>query len=102
MKKITLSLIILLISTFVISQDDPVLLKIDNEEYHASEFMYIYSKNNPNPSFQKDSLSEYMELFINYKLKIKEIIKNAINPILSIVGEFLGQSGYSYIIWYFL
>ena len=52
--------------------EDPVVLTIDGEGIHASEFLYIYTKNNPNPSFKKADLDEYLELFINYKLKVKE------------------------------
>lgn len=53
-------------------ENDPIVLTIDGEGIHASEFLYIYTKNNPNPSFKKKDLNEYMELFINYKLKVKE------------------------------
>lgn len=53
-------------------ENDPVVLTIDGEGIHESEFLYIYTKNNPNPSFKKKDLDAYMELFINYKLKVKE------------------------------
>ncbi|HIP36593.1 MAG TPA: peptidyl-prolyl cis-trans isomerase [Crocinitomix sp.] len=52
--------------------DDPVVLTIDGDEYKLSEFVYIYTKNNKNPSFKKKDLNEYMNLFIDYKLKVKE------------------------------
>jgi peptidyl-prolyl cis-trans isomerase SurA len=67
---------LILLALFTVSSfaqnNDPVVLTIDKEDFHASEFQYIYSKNNPNPSYQKDSLDQYMELFINYKLKVHE------------------------------
>jgi len=64
--------------------------------------------------FQKDSKTYEIEcgfekngdIHINYEIddviaieEAQEIIKNAINPILNIVGEFLGQSGYSYVMF---
>lgn len=72
MKKIHLFLLGTLFSAAVFSQDsDPVVVTIEGEQVRASEFLYIYLKNNDNPSFQKDSLDGYMQLFINYKLKVK-------------------------------
>jgi len=72
MKKIHLFLLGTLFSAAVFAQDnDPVVLTIEGEQVRASEFLYIYLKNNDNPSFQKDSLDSYMQLFINYKLKVK-------------------------------
>ena len=53
--------------------DDPVVLTIDGKGIHASEFLYIYLKNNNDPPkkrFKKKKLDAYMELFINYKLKV--------------------------------
>lgn len=72
MKKIHLFLLGTLFSAAVIAQDnDPVVVTIEGEQVRASEFLYIYLKNNDKPSFEKDSLDNYMQLFINYKLKVK-------------------------------
>ena len=71
MKKIHLLLVAFTLTLSSYAQkNDPVILTIDNETIHASEFEYIYSKNNPNPSYKKDSLDDYMKLFVNYKLKV--------------------------------
>ncbi len=46
------------------------VLKIGNQSFQTEEFDYIYNKNNPgslNPMTQK----EYLNLFVNYKLKVK-------------------------------
>ena len=72
MKKLPLLVLGLLFNFVLFAQEDPVVLTIDGEDIHASEFMYIYSKNNDAVSFDKDSLDNYMELFINYKLKVRE------------------------------
>lgn len=78
MKKVQLLLIGILIATVSLAHDDekdPIVLTIDGDGIHKSEFLYIYTKNNPNPSYKKKDLDAYMELFINYKLKVKEAEK---------------------------
>lgn len=88
MKKLHLLLIGLLLSVGSIAQEkDPVVLTIDGDDIHASEFLYIYSKNNDEPSFSKDSLADYMELFINYKLKVKEAQAKQYDTIPRLINE---------------
>jgi peptidyl-prolyl cis-trans isomerase SurA len=73
MKKLLVLLSGLLFAVCNFAQEkDPVVLTINGDDIHESEFWYIYSKNNPNPSTKKEDLDAYMELFINYKLKVKE------------------------------
>ncbi len=80
MKKITSILTALLLSSLSIAQsiDDPVILTIDNQSFTVSEFNYIYTKNQKVKKGEKDtlykpaSLDSYMELFIDYKLKVRE------------------------------
>ncbi len=54
-------------------QKDAVLLTIEDEPVYASEFKHVYLKNIDlvKDESQKD-VDEYLQLFINYKLKIKE------------------------------
>ena len=47
-------------------------MTINNKPVTKSEFLQIYTKNNPNPSFDKDSLDRYMQLFEVFKLKVAE------------------------------
>ena len=53
----------------------PTLLKINDQTVSADEFEYLYQKNN---STQEDSLwnrekiQEYLDLYINFKLKVEE------------------------------
>ena len=54
-------------------QEDPVLFTIGGEPTHSSEFEYIYQKNNSSEAdYSKESISEYLNLFINFKLKVKK------------------------------
>lgn len=64
----------LFFTPFIHSQDrDLVLLKIDNEPVYTSEFKRVYLKNIDlvKDESQKD-IDQYLELFIKYKLKLKE------------------------------
>ena len=54
------------------AQKEPVVMTINNKPVTKSEFLQIYTKNNPNPSFDKDTLDRYMELFEVFKLKVAE------------------------------
>lgn len=53
-------------------QDNPVLLDIAGEEISLAEFERIYKKNNNENSLNRQSPEEYLDLFINFKLKVKE------------------------------
>jgi peptidyl-prolyl cis-trans isomerase SurA len=71
-------LVVLLFTTFFInanSQNTPesVLFTVDEEPIYVSEFIRVYSKNLDlvQDESQKD-VDEYLTLFTNYKLKIKE------------------------------
>lgn len=50
---------------------DPVLMKINNKEVKASEFEYLYKKN-LEQQVNKESIDEYVDRFVNYKLKVVE------------------------------
>ncbi|MBK9147970.1 MAG: peptidylprolyl isomerase [Flavobacteriales bacterium] len=51
---------------------DPVLMTVDGQPVTRTEFEAIYKKNNKEASVTKEALDEYLELFINYKLKVRE------------------------------
>ncbi len=55
------------------SLDEQTLLTIGDEKVKVDEFMYIYKKNNSQTSVQEpSSIEEYLNLYINFKLKVKE------------------------------
>ncbi|MEN8227239.1 MAG: peptidylprolyl isomerase [Bacteroidota bacterium] len=73
MKKSILLIALVVMGTCgLFSQDGPVLLSIDNEQITLDEFERIYRKNNNEASLNRQSPEEYLELFINFKLKVKE------------------------------
>lgn len=52
---------------------EPVLMKIGNDNITKNEFERVYYKNNNKETANDEkSVREYLELFINYKLKVKE------------------------------
>ncbi len=52
--------------------NDPVLMTINGKPVTKAEFEYIYNKNNTANMLDKKSLEEYVDLFINFKLKVEE------------------------------
>lgn len=54
------------------SQEVPVLLAIAGEEITLPEYERIYKKNNNETSLNKQTPEEYLDLFINFKLKVLE------------------------------
>jgi peptidyl-prolyl cis-trans isomerase SurA len=76
---------------FAQSSDDPVLMKIAGNDVTKSEFLNIYQKNNVKGEvIDKKSLEEYVELFINFKLKVKEAEELGMDTIGSFVTELSG------------
>lgn len=82
MKKIRIFLLLVLFSfTTAISQDNnPVFLKIHNREITKPEFERLFNKNNSLTG--ETNLNEYLEMFINFQLKVihAEEEKLPLNP----------------------
>jgi peptidyl-prolyl cis-trans isomerase SurA len=73
MRKSLLSIVLVVVTTLgLYSQESPVLMTIADEEVTLSEFERIYRKNNNEASLNKQSPEEYLDLFINFKLKVME------------------------------
>jgi len=67
--------LLILLMSFVKAQNtkDDVLFTIDNEPVYASEFIRVYNKNlDLVQDESQKNIDEYLNLFTNYKLKIKE------------------------------
>ncbi|UTW65963.1 peptidylprolyl isomerase [bacterium SCSIO 12643] len=64
----------LIASSFVVAQnEDDVLLTIEGNDITVSEFMAIYNKNNVEiESADKKSVEDYLDLYLNFKLKVHE------------------------------
>jgi peptidyl-prolyl cis-trans isomerase SurA len=81
----------LILSGGVFAQSsDPVLMTINGKPVLKSEFEYIYNKNNANNSLDKKTLDEYVDLFINFKLKVEEAKAQGIDTTKSFINELSG------------
>ncbi|MEI7504749.1 MAG: peptidylprolyl isomerase, partial [Paludibacter sp.] len=69
---------------------DPVLLTLNGNPVKRSEFEYIYNKNNSNNSLDKKTLDEYVDLFVNFKLKVEEAKAQGIDTTKSFITELSG------------
>ncbi len=75
MKKIVLLFVVFgLFHSLAFSQkSNSFLLKVDDQSFSKAEFMYVYNKNNTNNStVDKKSVNDYLDLYINFRLKVKE------------------------------
>ncbi len=71
-KTITFLLTIAWISAGI-GQEDAVLMYVQEEPVTVSEFTYIYEKNNRDKAdYSRASLEEYLELYTNFKLKVRQ------------------------------
>jgi len=71
------------------NSDDATLLTIDNNKITKGEFVRIYKKNNAKDAQVDDkSLKDYLELFINFKLKVLEAESLGLDTIASFKNEF--------------
>ena len=89
MKPLAITFLTFLSLSFSLSAQtvDPVLMTINGKSILKSEFEYIYNKNNTNNSLDKKSLDEYVDLFVNFKLKVEEAKKQGIDTTKSFINE---------------
>lgn len=67
---------------------DPVLMEINGKKIPRSEFEYIYNKNNSDAAIEKKSLDEYLDMFVNFKLKVAEAEAQGIDTTAAFRKEF--------------
>ena len=69
-------------------QADPVVMKINGMPILRSEFEYSYNKNNSDDVIDKKTVDEYVDLFINYKLKVAAAYDAKLDTLGSFKKEF--------------
>jgi len=69
---ISISFLILLSAVVFAQQNDAILFTVGNKKVTADEFMFMYNKANQpeNEVERKASVDEYLDLYINLKLKV--------------------------------
>ncbi len=87
------SFIILTASQFSFAQEnDSILLTIDGHKITKDEFLRIYRKNSSITADQQKSVDDYLDLFINYKLKVIEAENLGYDTMSSFVKEMEGYT----------
>lgn len=88
-----LVLLLLFVSAALKAQvkNDEVLMTIAGKNILVGEFMNIYQKNNfKGENIDRKSLDEYVDLFINFKLKVKEAEELGLDTVTSFRNELSG------------
>ena len=66
---------------------DPVVMTIAGKDVHRSEFEYFYNKNNGIDAAEEKTFDEYVDLFINYKLKVAEAYSQGVDTTQAYLDE---------------
>jgi peptidyl-prolyl cis-trans isomerase SurA len=90
MKKMIIGILTICLITSAFAQEK-ILLEIDNEKVTAEEFLHIYKKNNTDKDAMSfDAMKEYMDLFVNFKLKVHEAQVLGMDTTKSFIQELSG------------
>ncbi len=81
---------VLCCATLAATAQEQVLMTIDGKPVYASEFLYIYEKNNQETTIDPKSMDEYLDLFINFKLKVAEAEAQGIDTTAAFLKELAG------------
>ena len=92
MNRLILCLLGVVFSAQVFGQkEDPVLFSVAGAPVHASEFEYIYNKTNgKNADYTRESLQEYLDLYVKFKLKVKRAKEMKLDTITQLKEELDG------------
>lgn len=66
------------------------LMKINGKAISAEEFLYIYEKNNQAGAIDPKTMDEYLDMFINFKLKVAEAEAQGIDTTEAFIKELKG------------
>ena len=81
----------LLSNAVVFAQNsDPVIMKINGNDIKRSEFEYSYNKNNSEGVIDKKDVQDYLQLYIDYKLKVEAAKDAGIDTLPNIKTELQG------------
>lgn len=89
MKKIFASILCLMMAVSM-SAEDRVLMTINGQDIMESEFLYIYEKNNQDNAVEQKSKEEYLDLFVNFKLKVAEALSQGLDTTEAFKKELAG------------
>ncbi|MBK8445083.1 MAG: peptidylprolyl isomerase [Sphingobacteriales bacterium] len=81
--------IVLFCSGSATAQNNSILFTYGQQEVPLSDFNYVYEKNNRNDAnlYKEQSVREYLDLFINFKLKVKAAESIGLDTLASFKNE---------------
>ena len=88
MKFYALIAAMLLSGSIAFAQNNPTVMTINGQPVSRSEFEYSYNKNNSNGVIDKKTVKEYVDLFVNYKLKVLAALDAKLDTLSSFKKEF--------------
>src|SRR5690606_37185910 len=67
-----------------------VLFSVNNRAVPVEEFIYLYNKNHQNQSefYSRAKVDEYLDLFVNFKLKVEEARTRGYDTTKTFLNEF--------------
>ncbi len=89
MKKTFLFVAAAIMSLAATAQNE-TLMTINGKAVSAEEFLYIYEKNNQAGAVDPKTMDEYLDMFINFKLKVTEAESQGIDTTASFKKELKG------------
>ena len=88
MKKALFGMLLVAAVTAQAQTSDPVVMTVAGVDVPRSEFEYSYNKNNTDGVIDKKSVEEYVDLFVNYKLKVQAALDARIDTTTAYLTEF--------------
>ncbi len=80
---------LLLASAPVVAQvSDPVLMSVNGKEVKRSEFEYAFNKNRSNLADEEQTAEEYLQMYIDFKLKVAEAEALQLDTLSSLKEEY--------------
>ncbi len=61
------------------SSDHRTLMTINGKPVYVDEFLYVFQKSNQSSSIEKETMDQYLERYINFRLKVEEAISRGMD-----------------------
>lgn len=88
MRHFILTSVLGLVATVTFAQSDPVVMTVNGVPVTRSEFEYSYNKNNNDGVIDRKSVTEYADLYANYKMKVQAALDEHLDTLSSFKEEF--------------
>jgi peptidyl-prolyl cis-trans isomerase SurA len=80
-----------IVASIAQSSKDPSIISIKGSDITKSEFERVYRKNNvKETSFDRKSVTDYLNLYVNYKLKVREAFDMGMDTAKAFTDELVG------------